>query len=442
MRFFIYFLTVFFATVSTQAKADCNAGKALLCSAPIAACGLTAGFGGRDPLYRCVAAGASWCLECLGFSDPRDNNTNEGGGAGVSCTGSKCGFSSLQSALTVGQAQPFGSANVAANEDGRLELVAVDSAGLPFHMWQSSPAGHWGQNGMPFPLAPTARSRPIVNTGSDGRLTVYYASKQGRLIRIRQAAPNVNWSTPEEIGFVDGEPAASTSDAGETAIAWISSTGTLKVGYIKDSIRPLSTTSVLISAGVVGVPALARNQDGRLEAFARRTDGSYMHVWQVDNESWSSATFDGQFRDDPQVNRNYDGRLELFGTSKAGTLRNIWQVAPNAGWSAWNDFPGAHQYTIASVIQTNGMLAVFAVGQKDRGLYLITQLIGGGWSNWSPLGGKMIAAPRAALNADGTLEVLGIGDDHAIWSIRQKLPNLPSWFDWRRLGGNPLVKMF
>ena len=393
-----FVLMIVVGFVPFSAKADCDAGKALLCSVPIASCGVTAGFGGREPLYRCVAAGASWCLECLGFSDPRDPNTDEGGGAGVSCTGSKCGFSNLQSALTVGQAQPFGSSAIAANQDGHLELVAAGPGAVPFHIWQDGPASTWNSEFASFPGAPPAQGRPMMVRGTDGRLSVFYASKQGQLVRIRQAAPNVNWTAPEMIGPVDGIPAVSNSDSGEAAIVWVNGNHALKVVYLEEAASSFKAAPLTITTGVVGVPALGRNQDGRVEAVARTTDGSYIHAWQTSATGWNSASFGGQFSLDPQINRNYDGRLEVFGTNKLGDLLNVWQVAPNGDWSGWNEFPGTHQYTVASVIQTNGMLSVFAIGVADRALYQMSQLPAGGWGNWSPLGGKIVAAPRAALN--------------------------------------------
>jgi hypothetical protein len=87
-------LAAFSLTMGATAHADCSWWKEALCVVPISSCTFTAGWGGRDPLLRCVAAGASWCLDCFYGTglDPRSKgNENFSDGGGFTCSTDGCG---------------------------------------------------------------------------------------------------------------------------------------------------------------------------------------------------------------------------------------------------------------------------------------------------------------------------------------------------------------
>ena len=72
--------------------------------------------------------------------------------------------------------------------------------------------------------------------------------------------------------------------------------------------------------------AVARNADGRLEIFARGTDGAVWHQWQTaPNNGWSGwASRGGVITSNIDVGRNADGRLELFAR---GTDNAMWRYS-------------------------------------------------------------------------------------------------------------------
>ncbi len=100
-----------------------------------------------------------------------------------------------------------------------------------------------------------------------------------------------------------------------------------------------------------GTPVVGVNADGRLEVFAEAPGASGVeldHIWQTTAgdgwDAWASlGAPPAQFLGAPAVARNADGRLEAFvrvGLMSAGSLWHIWQTAPNGGWSDWDNLGG------------------------------------------------------------------------------------------------------
>ncbi|WP_338709029.1 matrixin family metalloprotease [Paenibacillus amylolyticus] len=83
----------------------------------------------------------------------------------------------------------------------------------------------------------------------------------------------------------------------------------------------------------------------------------------------------------------------------------------------------------------DGRLEVFGIGMNNA-LWNIWQTApsSGPWSNWNSLGGG-VKQISAALNQDGRLEVFAIGIDDALWNIWQTAPSVGPWSEWNRLGG-------
>ncbi|WP_053227714.1 C1 family peptidase, partial [Solirubrobacter soli] len=101
---------------------------------------------------------------------------------------------------------------------------------------------------------------------------------------------------------------------------------------------------------------VARNADGRLEAFARGTDNALWHKWQVTpNGGWSGwASEGGVLTSNIPVARNADGRLEAFVRGTDGALWHKWQVSPGGGWSGWASEGGVLTSDIAVAQNADG----------------------------------------------------------------------------------------
>ncbi len=82
----------------------------------------------------------------------------------------------------------------------------------------------------------------------------------------------------------------------------------------------------------------------------------------------------------------------------------------------------------------DGRMEIFGVG-TDNGLWHIWQTApSNGWSGWASMGGIITCEPEVARNADGRMEVFARGTDNALWHIWQTAPS-NGWSGWGSLGG-------
>jgi acylphosphatase len=87
--------------------------------------------------------------------------------------------------------------------------------------------------------------------------------------------------------------------------------------------------------------AVAQNDDGRIEIFARGADGALWHNWQTaPNNGWSGWGSMGGWIDRLDVSHNADGRMEVFARGSDAAVWHKWQTAPSNGWSGWNSMGG------------------------------------------------------------------------------------------------------
>ena len=189
---------------------------------------------------------------------------------------------------------------------------------------------------------------------------------------------------------------------------------------------------------ITGRNVATNNQDGRIEVFARGTDGALWHIWQTaPNNGWSGwASRGGQISSDLfAVGRNADGRLEVFVKGTDNALWHIWQTAPNNGWSSWASRGGQIQSVLGVINNADGRLEVFTKG-LDGALWHIWQTApNNGWSGWASRGGTLVDLLAVGRNADGRLEVFARGTDNALWHIWQTAPN-NGWSGWASRGGS------
>lgn len=286
--------------------------------------------------------------------------------------------------------------SVASNLDGRLEAFAVGTDFGLYHNWQVSPGGAWsGWN----PLGGVLTGEPAVGRNLDGRLEVFARGTDDALWHISQVAAGGAWSGWNSLGGV-----------------------------------------------ITSTPWVIQNIDGRLEVFARGTDGALWHRWQMApgaplafeargiDGAWSAWTsLSGVITSDPAVAQNNDGRLEAFARGTDNAVWHDWQGAPDGAWSGWNSLNGVITGIPAVSRNADGRLEIFARG-SDFGLYHNWQVSTGGWSGWNPLGGVITSDPFAALNGDGRIEVFARGLDNALWHIWQVTAG-GAWSGWNSLGG-------
>jgi hypothetical protein len=179
----------------------------------------------------------------------------------------------------------------AQNADGTIEIFFTDSAGVLYHVRQTTP-GEAGWSAQDYFETPADTATVIAVTQNvNGGLEVFY---------INGADGNIyhDWQTPSG--------------------AWNG----------KDVLESLSAPVKELVA--------AQNQDGRLEIFyTDQTDVLY-HDWQVDPGGlWNGPALLGSSTDIATkiaVAQNADGRLEIFYADEESVLYHNWQI-PGHGWS-------------------------------------------------------------------------------------------------------------
>ncbi|HEX2685575.1 MAG TPA: hypothetical protein VHN14_03115, partial [Kofleriaceae bacterium] len=65
------------------------------------------------------------------------------------------------------------------------------------------------------------------------------------------------------------------------------------------------------------------------------------HIWQVvPGGAWTGWASLGGWIDELSIAQNQDGRLEVFARGSDGALYHIWQVAPGGAWTGWVSLGG------------------------------------------------------------------------------------------------------
>lgn len=288
---------------------------------------------------------------------------------------------------------------VARNSDGRLELFAVGQTGLLYHNYQNTSGGWSGWlalGGWQF----AGNAIPAVGRNPDGRLEVFIVGTDGGLDHIWQqtAGNSSSWSGWAGFG------------------GWT-----------------FSQTACVVANN---------NANGRLEIFLIGLDGALDHIWDT-GSGWSGwAGLGGTWNQNACVaaGSNLDGRQEVFVIGTTGELYHNYQTVPNGGWSGWNSLGGSWPQTQRTALARNsdGRLEIFIIGNGGLIHHAYQTVANGGWyTAWPALGGWQFASsvkPLAALNSNGTLDVIAIGTDGHLNHIN----SANGWAGgWSSFGGSP-----
>lgn len=293
------------------------------------------------------------------------------------------------------------------NQDGRLQVFAIDSGNSLHTVYETAP-GVWSAWNV---LAPPAASPSITNLAVDqnldGRLEVFAIGTDKVIHHIAQTAPNNGWSswasfgTPSGFGISPTTVAVGQETDGRLTV-FTAGTGLPSLSAVQQTTPGngwsawMSIANSEILAPMVDALVVGRNQDGRLQVFVIYPSGPFgAGVWYSDeqspNETWNEwetlgAPSGGVSLVTLTVERNEDGRLELFSLDSSGTV-----------WHNWQTSPGSHQ-----------------------------------WNGWASLGtpsGVQIQRLTLLRDRSGRLAALGLDSTGALWQIQQTAPNA-DWGPW------------
>lgn len=236
----------------------------------------------------------------------------------------------------------------------------------------------------------------------------------------------------EDAGHVPTHAAEVVDDGDDW---WVTGAGSFEHGIYLAPLRWRSTPPVWQGPAN---PAVALDATGTLTLFALSRNDSSMIVRQQTDAGWTDWAPFGPAADAvPALGRNADGRLEAFAVV-AGTLRHRRQRA-DGSWLGWVDL-GIPAGSVPALDQhADGRLAAFLLDPAGTGISTLSQTTpGGDWGAANTFGGPAGAPPVVAANADGRLEVVALGPDAAYLAHRwQNAPN-GDWSDWdATLGPTP-----
>ncbi|HEY1248859.1 MAG TPA: hypothetical protein VGE97_07730 [Nitrososphaera sp.] len=300
-------------------------------------------------------------------------------------------------------------------------------------MWQAStgkpaefvPDNNWyGQSLSYDPVVSPTFGDPVLSRGTDGKYTIFFVAStlmHPRLFQITQGST-----------YISTQLHYTTLDPLHGGLTGPGPLGT--GGYWSPNRRP----------------TVAQNQDGSLDIFMMDMDNRLYHSWQTtkgdsSQSSWSNwVGLAGPLASEPAVASNDDGRLELFKIDAIdGKLYHRWQLRANDssqwsnGWDPLNP-PSLPRETPTVVRNGDGRLELFMVGMDDI-LYHGWQTTKNDSTNWSDSNWQKLAiiswplssSPVVANNEDGRLELFMVGPDGRLFHNWQTTKGDSSqWSRW------------
>ena len=334
---------------------------------------------------------------------------------------------------------------VGRNADGRLEVFGVNSAGLIFHTWQTTPGGDWIGSWSEMFSAGDNLAMLDVASNQDGRLEVFGVNSAGLIFHTWQTTPGGDWIGSWSEMFSAGDNLAmldvASNQDGRLEVFGVNSAGLI---FHTWQTTPggdwIGSWSEMFSAGDnLAMLDVASNQDGRLEVFGVNSAGLIFHTWQTTPGgdwigSWSEMFSAGDNLKMLRVGRNADGRLEVFGVNSAGLIFHTWQTTPGGDWiGSWSEMfsAGDHLKMLRVGRNADGRLEVFGVNSAGLIFHTWQTTPGGDWiGSWSEMfsAGDNLAMLDVASNQDGRLEVFGVNSAGLIFHTWQTTPG-GKWVD-------------
>jgi predicted Zn-dependent protease len=330
------------------------------------------------------------------------------------------------------------------NDDGRLQVFVVGTNNQLYYKTQTAAGSSTWTGWTSLGGGIKADTSPAVARNSDGRLQVFVVGTNNQLYYKTQTVAGSNtWSsswTSIGGGPRDGTDPEVIADSDGRLQAFV--VGTNNQLYYKTQISADSNTWSSFWTSLGGVtkpdtsPAVAMNDDGKLQAFVVGTNNQLYYKTQTSagSSTWSSSwtSIGGGLRDgtDPEVVANSDGRLQAFvvGTNNQLYYKTQISVGSSTWDSLWSSLIGGARINSdpMAIANLDGRLQVFVVGTNNQ-LYYKTQTSAGSstWSSsWTSLGGgiKTDTNPASELNLDNILQVFVVGTNNQLYYKWQLAP--------------------
>ena len=322
--------------------------------------------------------------------------------------------------------------------DGRLEVFVRGTDNALWFAAQTSPGGSW----TPFvSLGGVITSNPTAALDSYGRIAIFAVGDDTAVWMRAQITPRIDtysdWtsiggSSTSDVSVVQTPPSHATPTAylfmrGPDNSLWFNRGNEVS--------GPWDGPWTSLGGYLASAPGAGANVNGQATVLVRGSDNA---LWYRQADSPGTITFTdwatlgGAMNGPPSVAEINGGFVLYRGQDNAAWF--LRDTTPFAG-SAVAPATWSNQASLGGYIISNPTMApnhfpgndleVFVVG-GDNALWVAASLGSGSpFGPWQSLGGFLVGDPSAARNEDGTVEVLAIGSDGALWHIRQSMAS--SW---------------
>jgi Tectonin domain len=285
----------------------------------------------------------------------------------------------------------------ALNADGRIELLALDSAD---HVFDRSQNAGGGNTWAPWVQLDGLLSSVAAETNADGRIEIFGVNAAGTVFHRSQTSPNAaSWTT------------WSTLDGTASRVA---------ATHLQDGRLVL-----------VGVNAAS-------QVFVRAQTAPNTADWQP----WS--TLDGLLTDvAAEVNQN--GQIQLFGVNSAGTIFYRTQTGPSVtSWTSWSVLDGALTRIAVSgevSLPTTHILGPIRLAGVNSGSSVFIRRQNGTadlWTGWTHLDG-LLTNITTTMDTDARIHVFGVNSAGTVFQRFETRPGSDAFTAWRDVDAAPTV---
>jgi len=288
---------------------------------------------------------------------------------------------------------------VARNQDGRLEVFGVNSAGALFRRSQTAAGANtwsaWTQSVAPGWYSVAAQ------TAGNGRVSMAGLRRSAQDVwRRTQVSPNLNnWSVWRQFDGLLSAVALARESGGPLVVFGVNGAGQVFHRHAASGADNWFSWSQFDPPPGAGVPrsvAADTNANGLVEVFVLTNTGQIWHRWQT---ALAATTFTPWVQLDGAlasiaIARNPDGALQLFGVNGSGQVFARRAGAGTNNWFSWSqlDTPPAVGMLRSLAAETNadGRVELFAVNTTGQIWHRWQSSAGSdGYSAWIQLDGLL-----------------------------------------------------